>query len=424
MQHKPTQGNEEAGHAAPIGAHVAATSDSSGRGYRKVLDGRKHPIRGLWIRSGRFYAQLTFPNPSTGAKEVRRIALLDPDTKRPVRSAAEAVKALQRLKVKREDPSTLPVLGRTPKFSEFAATYIAGLRAVGALRPATIGKTKAILDLWVDHFGENMRLAGITKSHILRFIEKRAGANISPRTCNLDVIALRGCLKRAMAEDLIRDIPMRGLRPLKTVQRKRGLFTLADIEAVCDAAEGATKNAIEFADYIRLMAFAGTRRNETLALRWAEVDFERGQLTVGAEGTSKNREPRVVDFNPALEAHLKAMLARRAPDSQWLFPSPQRGDRDIPAKTFVESLRAARLAASKGDARLARFGFHDCRHHFISMGVMSGVDFMTIAKWVGHQDGGVLIGKVYGHLADEHRKAMAAKMTFAPTIVQKMEVAQ
>jgi len=38
---------------------------------------------------------------------------------------------------------------------------------------------------------------------------------------------------------------------------------------------------------------------------------------------------------------------------------------------------------------LQRFGFHDCRHHFISYAVMSGIDFMTIARWVGHKDGGI-----------------------------------
>lgn len=43
---------------------------------------------------------------------------------------------------------------------------------------------------------------------------------------------------------------------------------------------------------------------------------------------------------------------------------------------------------------------------------VAGIDFMTIARWVGHRDGGFLIGKVYGHLADEHRKRMADKLTF------------
>jgi integrase len=62
-------------------------------------------------------------------------------------------------------------------------------------------------------------------------------------------------------------------------------------------------------------------------------------------------------------------------------------------------------------------GFHDLRHYFISMCVMSGIDFMTIAQWVGHQDGGVLIGKVYGHLLPEHRQRMAEKVVFSPVIV-------
>jgi integrase len=63
-----------------------------------------------------------------------------------------------------------------------------------------------------------------------------------------------------------------------------------------------------------------------------------------------------------------------------------------------------------------KFGFHDCRHHFISYAVMSGIDFMTIARWVGHKDGGILIGKVYGHLSNEHAQAQAARMNFGPAL--------
>jgi integrase len=166
------------------------------------------------------------------------------------------------------------------------------------------------------------------------------------------------------------------------------------------------------------MASCGARRNEALALRWQDVDFERGQLTIGAMGDTKNRTARTVDFNPKLRAHLEDMASRLAPDSQWAFPSPQRGDKDIPAKSFQESLKLVRTRAN-----MPGFGFHDCRHHFVSMCVMSGIDFMTIAAWVGHKDGGVLIGKVYGHLANEHRKAMAERVSFEPTIVAREQAA-
>jgi integrase len=115
----------------------------------------------------------------------------------------------------------------------------------------------------------------------------------------------------------------------------------------------------------------------------------------------------MVDFNPELEAHLLEMRARRAPDSEWIFPSPQRGVKDLRAKTFRESLRAVRTLAA-----LPTVGFHDMRHFFVSSCVMSGIDFMTVSTWVGHRDGGILIGKVYGHLVDTHRQKAAKSVNF------------
>ena len=42
---------------------------------------------------------------------------------------------------------------------------------------------------------------------------------------------------------------------------------------------------------------------------------------------------------------------------------------------------------------------------------------MTIARWVGHKDGGILIGKVYRHLSNEHAQAQAARLNFGPALV-------
>jgi integrase len=159
------------------------------------------------------------------------------------------------------------------------------------------------------------------------------------------------------------------------------------------------------------MACCGSRMSETLRLKWSDVDWELGQLHVGTDGLSKNGKARVVDFNPRLKDHLEDMRRRRAPDSQWVFPSPQRGERDECARSFRESLLLARAAAG-----LPKFGFHDCRHFFISRCVMSGIDFMTVARWVGHLDGGILIGKVYGHLNNEHTREQAQRINrFLPT---------
>ena len=36
--------------------------------YQRAYDERKRPIRGLWVRNGRFHAQITVEDPNTGQK--------------------------------------------------------------------------------------------------------------------------------------------------------------------------------------------------------------------------------------------------------------------------------------------------------------------------------------------------------------------
>ena len=279
-----------------------------------------------------------------------------------------------------------------------------------AKRKSTIDKERGAVELWKAHMG-GLRLDKIRRVHINSFIQKRQTDGMTGRTVNLDIIALRNVLKRAIDDDWLKVLPTENLRPLNQTPPKRELVAQAEIERLCKEGLKVSKNGQEFADYIRLMAYSGARRNEALRLKWTDVDWKTGQLTIGSDGLNKGHEIRRVDFNPQLKKHLKKMLKGRAP-SDWLFPSPQRGNKDIPAKTFKQSLGLARTKAA-----LPKFGFHDCRHHFISMCVMSGIDFMTIAKWVGHKDGGVLIGKVYGHLADAHTKRQAQRVTFGPVVL-------
>lgn len=397
--------------------------------FTKVLDGRKQPIRGLWVRGTRYYARLNVENPITGIKATRRVPLVDKDGN-AVQTVAQAVAELKRLQTQRAD-NTLPTLERTPKLADYAKLYFGAISGgQGAKKASTISKERAILKRWNRKLGQ-LRLDQIKRVHVNRFIEARLAANVKPRTINLDVIALRVVLKRALSDGLIQRLPTEGLRPLKTSTTKRALVTAADLAQFYAAAfetrkdetgkvVPVTENAQELVDYVKLMAACGARRNEALGIRWEDVDFDNRQLHLRRQITHrgiedlKNRETRVVDFNPKLEAHLRDMQERAHDVSKWLFPSPQRGEKDIPSRSFQASFDMART-----QAKMPTFRLHDCRHHFISMCVMSGIDFMTIAAWVGHKDGGVLIGKVYGHLANEHRQAMAQKLSFEPVIVEK-----
>jgi len=368
--------------------------------YQKVLDARKRPVRGLWTRNGRYYARLAVENLNTGRKEVRRVPLAGVET------VAQAQAALRRFFMHREDNS-LPMLKRAPKFSDYVEQYLAYYTLVKDAKRSTIMKSERVhLRHWMKHLGD-LRLDRITSAAINGFIAKRQALGRSGRTVNLDVIVLRNVLKRAIDDGWIKSLPTANLRPLKWTPRQRELVNEQQIEAVCVAAMTVSKNGQQLTDYVRLLACSGARKSEALRLRWTDVDFKLGQLTIGSDGLAKNHQARVVDFNARLRKDVLDMKSRRAPDSQWIFPSPQRGEQDRTAKTFRETLLLARQ-----EVGMPGFGFHDCRHFFISMCVMSGIDYMTIARWVGHQDGGVLIGKVYGHLSNEHAKRQAQRIQF------------
>jgi integrase len=373
--------------------------------YQKVYNGRKQSIRGLCKRNDRFYARLSVEDPETGKKSVRRIPL-------EAQSTAQAEAELRRLKTKRDD-NALPVLKRTPKFCDYVTDYFNYYEKVkDAKRPKTLQTERGHIKRWIKHLGET-RLDKITKPMITSFVAKRQGEKASGRTVNLAVGCLRNVLNRGIDDGWIQRLPTENLRPLRWTPRRKELVSLIQINALCKASLEVSKNGVQFSDYIRLMAFCGSRASETLRLSWSDVNWEQKQLTIGSDGLSKNHQSRVVDFSPALELHLKEMLLRKAPDSEHLFPSPQRGNKNLQSKTFRETLLLARKRAN-----LPFFGFHHCRHFFISYAVMGGMNFMTIARFVGHADGGILIGKVYGHLSNEFAKMQAERLTFEPVLLK------
>jgi len=370
--------------------------------FTPARDSRKRKVRGLWIRNGRYYLQMRVE----GEKSARKIPL-------EAQNLEAAIKEI-REKQSAKDKGQLPTAGRKPKFGEYCQSYLdfhATVKNSGK-RPRTLERERTSLIRWMAALG-HVRVDKITRPMIAAFIDGRMRDGLAPRSINVDVIALRNVLKRALNDGLLNALPTAGLKPLKVRTAKRPLLTPAQFDTLCAAARVCSKNGDELIDYIKFLAFTGARCSEALRVKWVDVDFDRRHVTIGADGLSKNGKARVVDFNPNLERHLLEMWQRHAPDTSWLFPSPQRGDRDIAARSLRDSFEIAREKA-----RLEWAGFHDLRHYFCSMSIMSGIDVRTIAEWMGHLDGGILIGKIYSHLLGEQRQRMAAKLVFSPIVVE------
>ena len=306
-------------------------------------------------------------------------------------TVAEAQDEFRKLLVERSE-NRLRHIGQCPRFGEYLEQTYRRRLATSGKKPDTLVTEAGHLGRWCETIG-HLHLDKVRPHHITAHLQKLKENGKANRTCNLALVMLRNLLKSARVDGFIKMLPVEGIQWQRTETKARKLFTREDIEVFCQAGLAASKNGTEFADYIRLLALCGAREQETIRLRWADVDFEHKLLTIGADADTKNREARRVDFNAELETHLKAMHSRRAPDSQWLFPSPQRGDRDERAKTFRESLLLTRATAgwscldcgkltfgketpkvcpqcqgtrleAKAPAlpeHLHRFGFHDCR---------------------------------------------------------------
>ena len=366
-----------------------------------VKDSRNRKVRGLWRRGEKLYMQTRV----SGERSARRVPLKS-TTLEAARAEMADIKKQKRIE-------GLPDTGLRPRFSDYANKYLEFHRTASdsGKKARTTDREGHSLVHWKAAIG-NVRLDKITKPMITNVIKSRLAAGIKPRTVNIDVIVLRNVLNEARDDGLVVRLPTDGIKPRKVKTPVRPMLTPAQFGELCKGAAECGKNHVQVLDYLRLLAYSGARRDEALALKIDDVDFDRKSLRIGTDGCSKNSKARYVDFNPELEAHLKEMAVRRAPDSEWLFPSPQRGKTDKPTKTFRDSFGAARKKA-----RLPWVGFHDLRHYFASMAVMAGIDFKTIAEWLGHQDGGMLVGKVYGHLLPEHRKRMAERLVFQPSVV-------
>jgi integrase len=367
-----------------------------------VRNSNKQKVKGLWRRGKKYYAQLRM-GLGNGRTAPRRIPL----------EATNLEEAKAEIEKKRTEnrQGKLPRPGLKPRFDDFAEQYLASGTA-STKKLGTQQNEKQAIKRWKAHMG-GVRLDRITPAVIHGFREARLKGGASARTVNLDVIALRSVLKFAKDDGKI-DYVVKVDRLKESPPVKQQFLAREQFKQFLDAITPATtKNASLFRLYIQFLALTGAREQEALRVSWNDVDFVNDQVTIGRGGVAKNKDERAVDFSPELKVLLAAMDSAKPPDSSWLFPSPQRGKKDIHASSLRDSLNAVREAAG-----MPWVGFHDFRHFFAALCVMAGIDHMTTSKWLGHKDGGKLVGEVYGHVADEHKKRAAQKLSFLPAITK------
>jgi integrase len=174
----------------------------------------------------------------------------------------------------------------------------------------------------------------------------------------------------------------------------------------------------EAADLCRFLAFSGCRIGEVKGVTWACVDMEKKLLRVrGVEPANRDHNAlktensdRLVPLFADLEALLVKVQERRKKAAIYTVD----GKPMLAPSDRVFRLSEAQKSIDRACAVLGiqRVTHHDFRHLFATRCIEAGVDFLTISRWMGHNDGGVLVMKTYGHLRQDHSQTMAAKVSF------------
>jgi integrase len=155
---------------------------------------------------------------------------------------------------------------------------------------------------------------------------------------------------------------------------------------------------------VRFLAYSGLRISEARAIAWE--DFEGSgdgmQMVVkgakGRGGVAKFRRVPVIAPLAELLAEMRADLARvgiAARGALWHISSPRFALQNACKRLGLDHIRV-----------------HDLRHLFATQCIESGVDIPTVARWLGHSDGGALAMRTYGHLRDAHSLAAARRVKF------------
>lgn len=261
-------------------------------------------------------------------------------------------------------------------------------------------------------------VARLTPQNVELFLAGRVAAGSSPRT----VQHLRAILRAALNDAMKWGRVMRNAAALvdgpRVPETEVRPLTPAEARGVLDAMRGDRLEAL----YSVALAM-GLRQGEALALRWDDIDFAAGTLTVSASmdrsgGTpvrteTKTRRSRrtlaLPDFAAvALRAHRGRQLEERlAAGVEWEDHGLVFSRRDGRPLLGVNVTRDFQRTLAR--AGLRRMRFHDLRHACATLLLAQGVGPRVVMEVLGHSNISLTMN-LYAHVLPESQRHAAEQM--------------
>ncbi|MDP1991013.1 MAG: tyrosine-type recombinase/integrase [Syntrophales bacterium] len=223
---------------------------------------------------------------------------------------------------------------------------------------------------------------------IIRLDVDRLRVNLSKKLKPQTVRHVLGLLKRIVRfganRQLCRELPF----PIDTVKvdnRTTEDLTPGQLKKLLKAIAESTD--IEAANIMRMALFTGMRRGELFKLKWSDVDFDRGFITIrhDPKGGVSQKIP--------LNDQARDVLKHHPETADHVFV---RGD----GKPFTDIRRRVNPIKQAAGIGAGFRALHGLRHVYASMLASSGqVDMYTLQKLLTHKS--PIMTQRYAHLRDE-----------------------
>ncbi len=320
-------------------------------------------------------------------KQIRK-SLKTKDRKLAERRLKQLRAEIEKLNPKKED--------RNITFKELAERWIQTIQP--HLKEASAVRRKASITQ-LNAFFENTLVRNITRRDCENWAIKRS-PNVSSSSFNNERETLIAVFQYGKREGLILENPAVIVKRRKLITKNIVIPTNEEFETLRKTLRQLGPRYSDATDLVEILAYSGMRLGEATEITWNDIDFKRNSfLVTGGEKGTKNYEIRRVPLFPAFSESLKRI---------------KKGKNGIAKDLRVTSTSTAKKAIEKACrfAKLPHFTHHCLRHYFVSTAIEQNIDFKTIAAWIGHKDGGLLVAQTYGHLRNAHSNEMAKRMTF------------
>lgn len=246
----------------------------------------------------------------------------------------------------------------------------------------------------------SLRLRELTPAVINRFRLELEADGVGRVTIGKSMALLQGVLQRACEWDRLPTNPARSVRK-PSAQQTRAVMPLTPETVETMRSWLLARNMMRDATLVSVLAYAGLRPGEALALTWSHVRERtlliEAAVSMGSVAQTKTRRRRTVRLLPPLAQDL-ADWRIEVGGSGGALVFPGYDGRPWSAASWKNWRRRAFMPAAEA-ARLTGSRPYDLRHSFVSLLIAEGHNVVEVARQAGHSPKMAL--DTYAHVFDE-----------------------